>query len=782
MSTKTAFKRVALVAAAALAIGGISAVSANAIASAPTAAVTTLGTPVRSGVNTFTIPVTITQTVTGAVAGETITAALTGSASPQASGKRAKMAIALTGTSTAPDSTHESITGTITVTATSNGTDSLTGTPSTNRSDIALLPGSYSIVVVSQVASLAATTAPAVVAVIPATNFGASGTFGALGEVASSGSGGALVQAVNGQATLDFIAGSADTSYTVTTSGVGSMLATTPSSGAVSYLNGTTAAAGFTWTPVATALTDLLVTTTSAVAGIQTISFQPIGTNGAPGIPVLATITWGGGVTFSPTSTVVRQGSAVPAKVVAGDGQEATSATVLNYTSALDAIPQSAVKTAGTAGSVIEVVTLNSDGSAALEGNTVSATITGSGLITASTTAPTPATALTVTGSARTSNVVLDGSHNVAWIYVNADGTAGTGTVTVSVTDAITGVTTVVGSKVVTFYGSVAKLTASVNYSIGRAGYTTGAAATHLDGVNSISSPLAAGTTVPAFTITATDSNGNPVTTAAVPSVSSSDMTVVTGGACALDDGSVSTASSSTNGVGVYNCSFTSAPNAVSGAKATLTIKVLNPADATGTTYITTTIPVTIGGAVAKTVLTTDAASYQPGAQMLVTFTATDAKGNPVYDGAASPGSVSANLATGGSAAFNSWYTGGVDASAASLAKSKLYAPSIAGDLVLTATGTDAASTVLTANATVSGGVTDTAASAATDAANEATDAANAATDAANAAADAADAATSAAQDAGAKADAALAAVTALSAKITVLAAQIAKIVKKLKA
>jgi hypothetical protein len=541
-------------------------------------------------------------------------------------------------------------------------------------------------------------------------------------------------------------------------------------------LNATTAAGGFTWTPVTTRQ-DLTVTVTSAVTGVQTISFQPIGANGAPGIPVLATITWGGGVTFSPTSTVVRQGSAVPAKVIAGDAQGATSATVLGYTTGLDAVPLSAVKTAGTAGSVIEVVTLNSDGSAAYQGNTVSATITGSGLITASTTAPVAATALAVTGSARTSNVVLTGSQNVAYIYVNADGTAGTGTVTVSVTNAITGVSTVVGTKIVTFYGSVAKLTASVNYSIGRAGYTTGAAATTLD-PSSAGSPLAASTTAPAFIITATDSNGNAVTTASAPSVSSSDTTVVIGGACALDDGSSATYSSSSNGVGVYNCSFTSAPNAVSGAKATLTIKVLNPADATGTTYITTTIPVSIGGKVAKTVLTTDAASYSAGQAMTITITAKDSAGNPVYDGAASP-AVSANKSVIG-LPIASFFVGGVATTDTPITGGKTaYAPATGGDFTLTET--DSALLTSTVTATVADAASG-AANAATDAANEATDAANAATDAANAAADAADAATSAAQDAGAKADAALAAVTALSAKITVLAAQIAKIVKKLKA
>jgi hypothetical protein len=484
------------------------------------------------------------------------------------------------------------------------------------------------------------------------------------------------------------------------------------------------------------------------------------------------TLTVSAATTLSAQSAIVRQapvGTAVTATTETSDA---------DYSASLDGKTYSATKGTPlhpTQVSQVEVILLNADGTAAGQGNTINASVTGVGLVSINNSGG-PAD-----GSARTASYITTGTTNTAVVHIDTDGTAGTGSVTISVTDAVTGATTVIATKVYVSTGQVASLSvAATNYTIGKAGTTTGAAVT-ARGAGEAISPVAAGTTIPAFVIKASDSSGNAVNTLTTPTVSTSDATVVTGGTCVLDDGQSPTYSSGA-GVGYYNCNFTTAANAVSGAKATLTIKVLNPADATGTTYLTTTVPVSVGGTVAKTVLTTDSNSYAPGAQMLATFTATDAAGNPVYDGAASPGSVTANLATGGSAVFTGWYVGGVDASAVSLAKSKFYAPSIAGNLVLTATGTDAASTVLTANATVSGGVTDTAASAATDAANEATDAANAATDAANAAADAADAATSAAQDASAQAQAALAAVQALSAKITVLAAQIAKIIKKLKA
>ena len=81
MSTKTAFKRVALVAAAALAIGGVSAVSANAALTSGTNVVTwtatgSAGTSAAAtvgGVVGTPITLTMTQTIAGAAAADTTT-------------------------------------------------------------------------------------------------------------------------------------------------------------------------------------------------------------------------------------------------------------------------------------------------------------------------------------------------------------------------------------------------------------------------------------------------------------------------------------------------------------------------------------------------------------------------------------------------------------------------------------------------------------------------------------------------------------------------------------
>ena len=139
---------------------------------------------------------------------------------------------------------------------------------------------------------------------------------------------------------------------------------------------------------------------------------------------------------------------------------------------------------------------------------------------------------------------------------------------------------------------------------------------------------------------------------------------------------------------------------------------------------------------------------------MTVTITATDASGNPVYDGAASP-ALSANKAVGGALLGASIYVGGKKSSSANT----LYAPAIGGDLLITATGTDAAETALSATVSIDG---DTSASLALDAAN-------AATDAANNAYDEAQNATQAASDA-------LAAVTALAAQVKSLIASVKKL------
>jgi hypothetical protein len=448
-----------------------------------------------------------------------------------------------------------------------------------------------------------------------------------------------------------------------------------------------------------------------------------------------------------------------------------------------NAVPRSALKAAGTPIANVEVLLKKADASSDAQLHTITAVVSGVGYVAISGTA-------THAAGAATTRVATDATADASrYVLIGSDGNAGTGTVTVSVTNVNTKVTTVMGTFSITSYGAATALAVTANYTVGRAGgYTTGWAT---DGTRTaageVLSPLNVATTIPAFTVKVTDSAGalvnltNTLGAAIVPTVVSSDVAVVASGLCVLDSGAATYGTG--KGVGYYNCSFTTSPTSVSGGKATLTIRTPNPADTT--TYLTTTLAVTTGGSASPgtTTLALDKTSYEAGEGMTVTLTAKDSAGNPVADGIASP-AVSFNKATGGTDVEASWFVGGVVTSNDGLGRKTIYAPVSSG--TFTATATSASLATLTATASIGDDAATVASSAAADAAAEATDAANAATDAANAAAEAADAATAAAQDA---ADAVAALSTAVSAmvsdlkkQITALTNLVIKIQKKVKA
>jgi len=421
-----------------------------------------------------------------------------------------------------------------------------------------------------------------------------------------------------------------------------------------------------------------------------------------------------------------------------------------------DAIAVSASKTAGTTGGYITSTLNKSDGTAISTGLglTYSADMTGPGYLSLSSGGTPTACSSTPTWSSTVNRSVTSGSgaSSVNKLIVCSDGTTGKATVTMYVTDAA-GVKTTLASRSVTFYGTAASLSvAASNFSIAKAGASKTTGGTVSTGTTTDSTP--------AFVILEKDSSGNPVN-GGVPTVVSSDVTIIASGSCALDGND---ATYGYGPVGYYDCNFTSAPSAVSGKSATLTIKLLDPNKTDGS-YLTTTYTVTVGGSVAKEVISTDKTSYAAGENMIATVTATDSSGNPVYDGASSP-ALSFNKAIGGTAPAAAYYVGGKKANKTNT----LFAPSVAGDFLITATGGDAASTPLSASATVvvSGGQD----------ATLALDAANAATDAANNAYDEAQNATQAAQDA-------LAAVTALADQVKSLIASVKSLtalVSKIKA
>jgi trimeric autotransporter adhesin len=397
--------------------------------------------------------------------------------------------------------------------------------------------------------------------------------------------------------------------------------------------------------------------------------------------------------------------------------------------------------TSDDAAATVYVVQKNATSTA---GESITVVASGPAFITTSATRP-------VSGSALTLKAEAAGSR----FYVFSTGTAGTATITVSTPSLA------MGTKTIKFFGAAASLAVSKAVAPKTVIRTTAGTST---------SDVAV--------ITVLDANANPVT-----NLAASAFTATPSDRLQVASASVGAYSSTLGG---YPLSTVSAAG-TSGKTATITVSIADPADTTGVKTLTTSHAVTMGGVVAKEVISFDKASYSPGEQMIITITATDAAGNPVFTGAAAP-ALSSNKTIQGLANVATTYTAGKadtvsrEVDGAVLDSFRAYAPATAGDFRVTATGTDALATIISASATVA----DPSVDAATDAANEATDAANAATDAALAAADAADAATAAAQDAS-DAVAALSAsvsklISSLRAQITSLTNLVIKIQKKVRA
>jgi hypothetical protein len=418
----------------------------------------------------------------------------------------------------------------------------------------------------------------------------------------------------------------------------------------------------------------------------------------------------------------------------------ASSTTTPSTTTDAVAVTGSKSLTAAVAGNISVAAGNSTTADSAVSTGTLSATITGSGLVS-----------WTNVRTAASRSVAAAAAGKTGTLYVFSDGTSGPGTITIS------SGSTVIGTKTVTFYGSVASLT------------VTGMAKSVVDTADG-----GANTDTDAFVgvVTAKDSAGVtvPVVAGDFTVSSATELTAqsLTGAAAVAGPAPVSPATSTTiNGVAVTASSVVLVvdPTATKTGAKTLTLTH------TATT-IATTFSFTVALAAATTVaVTNDQASPVPGQKITYTVTSKDAGGNAIPDGSAVAVAVTTSLSQSTTLPTTLAFAGGV-------ATFSLYAPVTPGTQTVTVTqntivGTTASDVVdLTAPAL--------------DAAAEATDAANAATDAANAAAEAADAATAAAQDA-ADAVAALSVavtemVSALKKQITALTNLVIKIQKKVKA
>jgi len=352
-------------------------------------------------------------------------------------------------------------------------------------------------------------------------------------------------------------------------------------------------------------------------------------------------------------------------------------------------------------------------------------------------------------------------------LSVIADGTSGTGTITIT--------TGTGGSfvKTVTFFDTKpVKATATVAKAYIKAGTTA---------VSDV------------FAVVVTDTLGNAIKdTGAVVTAAATDTATTVGGA----------ATCAWNVKGdAYHCS-------VAGKAVDKFGPVAYTITATGTginaaTKVTTSATVTFSDNVATKAVLAGPATGTPGATVEYTLTLTEKNGYPVADqtyGVASAGGVlfsataadtvlsgfTGTLPFSASESFTS--VSGVITSKGTLPIAGVATGSwtLVGDGLQTLAANAIDKTIGKTKVTVSTDVSNPGVDAATDAANEATDAANAATDAALAAAEAADAATTAAQEASdavaALSESVTKLIAGLQAQIKSLAAVVAKIAKKVKA
>jgi trimeric autotransporter adhesin len=490
-------------------------------------------------------------------------------------------------------------------------------------------------------------------------------------------------------------------------------------------------------------------------AGTYVVTFyMTVSNSGAAGTVSTTSVTWTVTVAAADNTAVGSSTSVLRAGNGGSTWGDGTSAT----TDSAVAVARSSTRT--TPDGIIKITQKNAAGTTltgltnTVSGESMTVTVTGgTAFVTTGTTAtrPTSGTVATLANGA-------GGAQN--YVYIWSNGVAGTATITTTTYSGL-----LIGTETVTFTGPVTGLAVTKSYntmtaygSIVRSGGRT------------------SGNLVE---ITAKDSGARPIDGLTLTCVSS-DASVITG--C--------TVTAAADGTGEYYLAFTSASNSTSGQKATVTVRVVDPAVTTSVAYLTTTVDLTLGSTISTETIAFDKDVYAPGEGMVITRSAKDSSGNPVYDGAASV-ALTANKVLGGSALASCTYYAGTCSTStmyagAVLVKYNTYAPAAPGAFTVSGLGGLLGGVLLSATATVSDDAATAAATAATDAAAEAVDAANAATDAANAAAEAADAATAAAQDA-ADAVAALSAsvsemVNALKKQITSLTNLVIKIQKKVKA
>ena len=351
-----------------------------------------------------------------------------------------------------------------------------------------------------------------------------------------------------------------------------------------------------------------------------------------------------------------------------------------------DKVAINAAKAVGTKAGTI-FVTLRDSSNALYTGQTVTATVTGSGFVSVGSSAgATGANIDTADGTATTTRTAsATAAAGYAAVGIWGDGTAGTGTITISVTDKISLATTVLATKTISWYGTVATLSATVKQGIATVGAANGCA--HASNCTQATLAL-----TPAVVIVAKDSNGNVVPGLTVTGTPTDTAVIAATTVVAV------TSSADFNGLGYYNASLTGGALANSGKSTTV---VYSTTLADGTIIKAAAVTAAVAGAVATVAWSVDKTSYTTGAPVVITVSAKDAAGNAAADG------TYANLHAGASTLGGS-FTGSTPAASVELVGGKAtytaYAPGTPGTYVVSnKLGTSAPAAVQ--GTTVSGSV-----------------------------------------------------------------------------
>lgn len=448
---------------------------------------------------------------------------------------------------------------------------------------------------------------------------------------------------------------------------------------------------------------------TPAVAGTYVFKFTPTLKAGSTGAVNSAAVVW----TVVVTAADVKASASTSTSIL--NVGETTSATA-------DATVYASKAVSADAAAVVVVAQKNAAGATVAE--SLTATVTGPGLIGVGSNP----TTITAQGRALT---VAAGQH----IGIFSDGTAGVGTVTITTASGV-----VLATESVTFYGDIARIVA-------KAVKTVIATGSNADAIEAVAYD-AQGVTVGAGTLYAT----------------SADTTIVSNSA---------TSATIVNGVAKF---------AAVGVKTGLVNVVVS--NGATTPVVSNPTAVRVEGTATSVKIAFDKTQYLPGEAATVTVTVLDASGLPLspktYSNLFATGGITSNYGfTSGSADLTAV---SVTTDTETVKTYKVFLPLVEGDIKITAKGGTSLPVAGQIEVSASTKVVNTSSEAAKEAA-EAAKAATAAAELATKSADAAVIAATAASDAVAKlsSDVALL-IASLKKQITSLTALVIKIQKKVKA